>query len=49
MENSLQHDLAFLAHLIYLAQYGESTQRQRYLDWASKVIVEMQRHPKLYE
>jgi hypothetical protein len=45
----LQDNLALLAHLIYLARRSESGQQQRYFDWASNVIEEMQHHPKLYE
>jgi hypothetical protein len=45
----LQYNLALLAHLIYLARRTESEQQQRYLDWASDVIEEMQRHPKVWE
>jgi hypothetical protein len=45
----LQYNLALLAHLIYLARRSESNQQQRYLGWASDVIEEMQRHPKLYD
>jgi hypothetical protein len=45
----LQYNLALLAHLIYLARRTQSVQQQRYLDWASSIIEEMQRHPKLRE
>jgi hypothetical protein len=40
----LQYNLALLANLIYLARRSESGQQQRYLDWASGVIEEMQRY-----
>lgn len=45
----LQYNLALLAHLIYLARRSESNQQQRYLDWASEVIEETERHPKLHD
>jgi hypothetical protein len=45
----LQYNLALLAHLIYLARRTQSAQQQRYLEWASTVIEEMQHHLKLYE
>ena len=40
----LQYNLTLLANLIYLARRSESGQQQRYLDWASGVIEEMQRY-----
>jgi rhamnogalacturonyl hydrolase YesR len=43
----LCYNLALLAHLIYLARRSETTQQQRYLEWASRIIDEMQHHPKL--
>jgi hypothetical protein len=45
----LQYNLELLANLIYLASRSESGQQQRYLNWASNVIEEMQHHPKLRE
>jgi hypothetical protein len=40
-----------LANLIYLARCSEthSAQQHRYLDWAAKVLGELQRHPKLHD
>jgi hypothetical protein len=43
----LQYNLALLAHLVYLARRTQAEQQQRYLEWASDIIDEMQRHPKL--
>jgi hypothetical protein len=45
----LHYNLALLAHLIYLARRTQEEQQQRYLEWASQVIEEMQHHPKLHE
>jgi hypothetical protein len=43
----LQYNLALLAHLVFLVRRTQSEQQQRYLEWASNVIEEMQRHPTL--
>jgi hypothetical protein len=47
----LQVSVELLANLIYLARRTEthSDQQHRYLDWAAKVIEELQHHPKLHE
>jgi len=45
----LGYNLALLAHLIYLARRVETTQQQRYLEWASRIIEEMQHDPKVHE
>ncbi len=45
----LNYNLALLAHLIYLARRSEAAQQQRYLEWASRVVEEMQHHPNLCE
>ena len=43
--------LELLANLIYLSRHSgaHSPQQHRYLDWAAKVVEEMQHHPKVYE
>jgi hypothetical protein len=40
-----------LANLIYLARCSEthSAQQHRYLDWAAKVLEELEHHPKLHD
>jgi hypothetical protein len=43
----LEVSVELLANLIYLARH--SPQQNRYLDWAAKVIEDMQHHPKLHE
>ena len=45
----LGYNLALLAHLIYLARHVETTKQQRYLEWASRIIEEMQHDPKVHE
>jgi hypothetical protein len=47
----LQVSVELLANLIYLARCTEthSAQQHRYLDWAAKVIEELQHHPKLHD
>jgi hypothetical protein len=47
----LEVSVELLANLIYLARRTEthSAQQHRYLDWAAKVIEELQHHPKLHE
>jgi hypothetical protein len=45
----LQYNLALLAHLLHLAGRCDSAQRRRYLDWASEVIQEIQRHQQLLD
>lgn len=46
----LQVSVELLANLIYLARCTEthSAQQHRYLDWAAKVIEDLQHHPKLH-
>jgi hypothetical protein len=59
-ENSVGHErpslplevsVGLLANLIYLTRRSEthSAQQHCYLDWAVKVVEEMQSHPKLHE
>ena len=47
----LRVSIELLANLIYLARRTEthSHQQHRYLDWAAKVLEELQHHPKLHD
>lgn len=47
----LQVSVELLANLIYLARRTEthSPQQHHYLDWAAKVLEDLQHHPKLQE
>jgi hypothetical protein len=47
----LQNTLEAIANLIYLARHAKthSAQQHRYLDWAARIIEELQHHPKVQE
>ncbi len=48
-DGAVQYNLALLAHLIYLARRSESAQQLGYLDWASKIVDDMQHQFTLCE
>jgi hypothetical protein len=47
----LSVNLEILTNLIYLAERTEmhSAQQHHYLDWAARIVKEIQTHPKLYD
>jgi hypothetical protein len=48
---SLQNSVEVIANLIYLARHAEThtDEQHQYLDWAARIIGELQHHPKARE